>query len=102
MTLQEIRQRKQELGYSNETLARISGLPLGTVQKVLAGVTKSPRYKTLKAIEGALYGNDIMPETLMVCDSRRDGSDDVPESEKQGTDGTEGSGGFTDQYPGMG
>ncbi len=54
MTLQEIRQRKQELGYSNETLARISGLPLGTVQKVLAGVTKSPRQKTVEALSRAL------------------------------------------------
>jgi Uma2 family endonuclease len=60
MTLQEIRQRKQELGYSNETVAKISGLPLGTVQKVLAGVTKAPRRKTLDALSRALadHGSD--------------------------------------------
>lgn len=54
MTLQEIKQRKQELGYSNETLAKKSGLPLGTVQKIMAGVTKAPRQKTLEALSGAL------------------------------------------------
>ena len=54
MTLSEIRQRKQELGYSNETLANLSGVPLGTVQKVLGGVTKKPRQKTLEALSAAL------------------------------------------------
>ncbi len=54
MTLSEIRQRKQELGYSNETLANLSGVPLGTVQKVLGGVTKNPRQKTLEALSAAL------------------------------------------------
>ena len=46
MTIEEMRQRKRELGYSYEQIAELSGLPLGTVQKVLGGVTKSPRYDT--------------------------------------------------------
>lgn len=54
MTIQEIRQRKQELGYSNETLAKRSGVPLGTVQKVMAGVTEKPRQKTMEALSRAL------------------------------------------------
>lgn len=54
MTLKEIKIRKQELGYSNETLAKLSGVPLGTVQKVLGGVTKNPRQKTLEALSKAL------------------------------------------------
>ena len=54
MTLEEIRHRKQELGYSNETLAEKARLPLGTVQKVLAGVTKNPRQKTMEALSRAL------------------------------------------------
>ena len=54
MTLQEIKKRKQELGYSNETLAGLSGVPLGTVQKVLGGITKTPRQKTLEALSKAL------------------------------------------------
>ena len=39
MTVEEMKQRKKELGYSNEKLSELSGVPLGTVQKVLAGVT---------------------------------------------------------------
>ena len=38
MTLEEMRERKRELGYSNETLAEKSGVPLATVQKVLSGI----------------------------------------------------------------
>ena len=58
MTIQEMKQRKQELGYSNETLAKLSGLPLGTVQKVMAGVSKAPRQKTLEALSAALNGKE--------------------------------------------
>ena len=35
-------------------LSELSGVPLGTVQKVLAGVTRSPRYETLIALERIL------------------------------------------------
>ncbi len=51
MTIQEMCQKKQQLGYSYEKIAELSNLPLSTVQKVLGGITKSPRYDTLKALE---------------------------------------------------
>ena len=35
MTVEEMKQRKKELGYSNEKLSELSGVPLGTVQKFL-------------------------------------------------------------------
>ena len=54
MTVEEMKQRKKEFGYSNEKLSELSGVPLGTVQKVLAGVTRSPRYETLIALERVL------------------------------------------------
>ncbi|WP_330376299.1 hypothetical protein [Butyrivibrio sp. AE3004] len=44
MTLQEMIDRKNELGLTYEQIARLSGVPVGTVQKVLGGITKSPRY----------------------------------------------------------
>ncbi len=50
MTLQEIIQMKQQTGYTNEMIANESGVPLGTVQKVLGGTTKSPRRATLEAL----------------------------------------------------
>ena len=44
MTIEQMRSRKTMLGLTNEALAEKSGLPLGTVQKVLAGITKAPRH----------------------------------------------------------
>jgi len=54
MTIEEMRERKRELGYSYEQLAEKANLPLGTVQKVLGGFTKAPRRATVEALERAL------------------------------------------------
>ena len=54
MTISEMIERKKELGYSYEQISDLSGVPLGTVQKIFAGITKSPRYDTLRALEKAL------------------------------------------------
>ena len=54
MTLEEMRAKKKELGYSYEHIADYSGVPLSTVQKVFSGATQSPRYDTLRAIERVL------------------------------------------------
>ena len=54
MTIEQMRFRKNMLGLTNEALAEKSGLPLGTVQKVLAGITKAPRRHTLLKLEQAL------------------------------------------------
>ncbi len=51
--LEEIRLKKRLLGYTNAIMAEKSGLPLSTVQKVLGGTTKSPRFETLLALESA-------------------------------------------------
>ena len=34
MTIQEMKERKRELGYTNEQVAELSGIPLGTIQKI--------------------------------------------------------------------
>ncbi len=54
MTMEEMKKRKKELGFSNAKLAEVSGVPLGTVQKILSGKTTSPRYDTVRALEKAL------------------------------------------------
>lgn len=54
MTISEMKERKRDLGYSNETIAHLSGVPLGTVQKIFAGITKAPRQGTLEALEKIL------------------------------------------------
>ena len=67
MTIEEMKRRKAELGYTNERVAELSGVPLGTVQKVFGGTTASPRYETLQKLESVLaYGYDIPSGTLSV------------------------------------
>lgn len=54
MTIEDMRNRKIELGISNKALAERAGVPLGTVQKIFSGETKAPREATLKALERIL------------------------------------------------
>ena len=54
MTVEQMRERKRELGYSYQKIAQLSGLPVGTVQKVLGGITRSPREETVWALEAVL------------------------------------------------
>lgn len=54
MTLQEMIERKKELGYSNKRISELSGVPLGTVMKIFGGVTCRPRHETVSALERVL------------------------------------------------
>ena len=75
MTLEELKQRKKELGYSNEMVSSLSGVPLGTVIKVFGGATKAPRSKTIQALEAVLE-----PKAFRGYDSRGAAPDVVRES----------------------
>ncbi len=85
MTIEQMRERKRELGYSYQKIAELSGLPVGTVQKVLGGITKSPREETIWALEAVL--KPMLPETegggktgYISCDpSKRGWSDRIGE-----------------------
>ena len=59
MTIEEMKKRKKELGYSYEQIAKLAGLPVSTVQKALGGITKSPRYDTMCALENVLKGGGL-------------------------------------------
>jgi len=54
VTAEEIRALKRTSGYTYKQLSELSGVPLGTVQKILNGETKAPRRKTLEALEKVL------------------------------------------------
>lgn len=54
MTIEEMKKQREALGLTYEELARKSGVPAATVQKVFSGTTKSPRYSTLQALEKVL------------------------------------------------
>lgn len=76
MTIDEMIRRKRELGYSNEKISELSGVPVGTIQKIFSGQTKSPRYTTLLALERMFdevspggSGPSLVREPLFVYDA---------------------------------
>ena len=71
--IEAMREKKKEYGFSYGEIAKRSGLPLGTVQKVLGGFTKSPRRETLAALLDAaaisLMGTirRLYPQGVFTC-----------------------------------
>lgn len=79
MTIEEMKSRKRELGYSNDRLSELTGVPKATLQKIFSGKTKAPRRETIKKLasilevqnsygeehcdmvseSGAVYGNTV-------------------------------------------
>ena len=51
MTIEEMKKKKQEKGYSYAMMSDLSGVPVGTIQKIFSGETTSPRYDTLRTLE---------------------------------------------------
>ena len=54
MGLEKITEYKKKLGMTTEELSKQSGVPLGTLNKILSGATKDPKLETLKAIARVL------------------------------------------------
>lgn len=54
MTLEQMRKRKKELGYSNAELSNLTDIPLGTLNKILSGASKKPRPENIEALERVL------------------------------------------------
>ncbi len=81
MTREELIRLKTEKGYSAAQLSEYSGVPLGTLTKILSGQTRQPRYETLQQLEtfllsdpgrrelgyeGVRYDSGKLPPPLMV------------------------------------
>ena len=62
MTLEEMKNKKTELGLTNEMISQSSGIPLSTIQKIMSGATKAPRRVTLEAIETVLLTEEQKKE----------------------------------------
>lgn len=58
MTIEEMKQKKMQKGYSYAQLSDWSGVPLGTVQKIFSGETAHPRYATFHALEQAFKNQE--------------------------------------------
>ena len=61
MNIDELNKRKKEMCLSAKDIAKLSGLPLSTVQKVMGGVTKNPRRTTMLALEAVLGSGKSQP-----------------------------------------
>lgn len=54
MGIEYIKQIKKERGLTNEELSKLSGVPIGTLNKILSGHTPDPQFETVKSICRAL------------------------------------------------
>lgn len=54
MGLDKISEYKKKLNLTTEELSEKSGVPVGTLNKILSGATKDPKLETLKAIAKVL------------------------------------------------
>ena len=68
MTIREMQERKRELGLTNEMISAQAGVPLATVQKIFAGITKAPRRDTIQKLE-AVLSREIAANTSMSDES---------------------------------
>lgn len=58
MTREEIIELKEKRGYSVAQLSQYSGVPEGTIRKIITGESKNPRVATLNALEKVLIGDE--------------------------------------------
>jgi len=54
MRLDYMNKRKKELKLTNQKLSELSGVPMGTLSKIMAGIIENPKLNTLQAIAKAL------------------------------------------------
>ena len=62
-TLEEMKDRKRELGYSVDGLSKVTGIPKATLQKIFGGQTKSPRRETIEKLTAVLEKKSVSYHT---------------------------------------
>lgn len=72
LSLDEMFERKKVLGYSNQDIAVMSGVPLGTVQKIFSGATKRPRLQTMIMLDDLLSKERQSLQSVLVTGSSGD------------------------------
>ena len=50
MTINDLRKKKKEMGYTDQDIAKKTGVPLKEIEQVFSGEMRIPRYFTLMAI----------------------------------------------------
>ena len=74
MTIEDMKRKKTEKGLTNEMLSKLSGVPLGTVQKIMSGETTAPRKFTIDALSKVLYDESC---EYKITSSRKSGVSEV-------------------------
>lgn len=75
MNIGKIRSKKEELHITTADLSVLSGVPIGTINKILNGETASPRYATVKALEKALCIDESISEIGQMIQKAMEGSE---------------------------
>lgn len=75
MTVEQMRERKKKLGYSNEQIAELSGLSLKMVEEILEGIAESPSYDVFSALQSVLTNENSSKvcEASAVYNTKRQG-----------------------------
>lgn len=71
-----LKDMKKKLGWTTEELASRSGVPTGTINKILNGETKSPRYDTMNALETAFKEEQAKSDFVREVSAYMSGMDD--------------------------
>lgn len=73
MTIEELKKKKREAGYTYSEMAELSGVPLGTIQKIFSGETVNPRYDTMQALESIFEESAVVREAAEYIVRRQGG-----------------------------
>ena len=60
MTIEEMKEKKREHGYTYNMMSQMSGVPLGTVQKIFTGETRIPEQHTRQRFRDSIRWMIIM------------------------------------------
>lgn len=55
-----LREKKERMNWTTEELSNRSGVPIGTINKILSGETASPRYDTMQALDEAFQEEEAL------------------------------------------
>ncbi len=80
MGLEKIAIYKKKMGMTTEELSEKSGVPVGTLNKILSGATKDPKLETLKSVARVLglSLNDFDDEETAIA-AHKEGENFTPE-----------------------
>ncbi len=71
MTIQEMKRRKQEWGYTYFQIAELSGVPIETVKKIFEGNAENIDYRTWSDLENAFREKMVVKEASAAYEVKR-------------------------------